>query len=257
MEAQLETKVSRRFVACADVLGFTELVRNTSLHTLAKAYEAMLQDAFEACRSQAMSTSDGPESVKQFDYEIGHAVFSDTILLWSEPIGVDGSFDVDGWHFLMSIAFVFTAALRTGFPLRVGIGFGECVIRPKQNVFLGNAILEAHDAERSQDWVGVGCHPSCLTADRAGSLTMRDRTGRWVGPLVSYPVPTKPGAPCRDLVWTIDWPFWEAPDDLSEDFLIAQVAKYDRTMHAAKWRNALDYYLARTKYHRNSARFFN
>ena len=187
-----------------------------------------------------------PHNVREYSVEIGHCVFSDTIMLWSDCIDNNwrNKEDFDGHNFFDILRLLFGIALANGFPLRVGIAFGECVIKPEKQIFVGNAIVMAYQTEQCQDWIGVACHPSCLAAPHAKNLRGRRVVdGMFVGPIVPYPIPIKSTLDFTELQWTIDWPCSSGLFGVTKAFLTAEAAKHEGTPYVQRWQRALDYYV--------------
>lgn len=237
---------TKRYVAVADVLGFTALVGKTDLGDLARRYADLVTNANVALRMHVRATSfaaaTGKHRAEQFTLDCEHVVFSDTVLLWSDPIdtGGDGR-DFDGRLFFHTLANLFSYAFTSGFPLRIGVAFGECVVNTSAQVFVGEAIVSAYHTEQAQDWLGVACHPSCERAPWAKNLTMVRAVDRIpAGPLLPCAVPTKPQSALHDVLrWSIDWPTIltsQRPE------LVAEVDKHRGTPHEARWTRALDFY---------------
>jgi hypothetical protein len=80
-----------------------------------------------------------------------YVFISDTIMLWCDEHG-----DVDS--FVEVCASVVANATGRGMFLRGAIAFGEAIIDPPSNTFLGQPIIDSHLAEQDQEWVGVGVH---------------------------------------------------------------------------------------------------
>jgi hypothetical protein len=75
--------------------------------------------------------------------------------------------------------------------LRGAIAFGDTIIDPPTNTFLGQPIVDAHLAETAQEWVGLGVHPTAVDGVRRCES------------VVEYKVPLKAGTP--ELTHAITW----------------------------------------------------
>lgn len=230
-----------RYVALCDVLGFSALVKSYDTQTLAKKYDDMLREAKASCLMIKTYPSPKPWVGKR--YRAGSAVFSDTILLWSDT---DGEARDDAGSFFSYVAGVFGISLKMGFALRVGIAYGECVINPEAGLFIGVPVVNAYQTEQAQDWVGVACHPTCFDSTESQNLCMSYLDGWQCGPLIEYEIPIK--TKFREVVrakHSIDWPFWGQTDwgGLSklEEILRENVDRHTGTQYEARWRRALDY----------------
>ncbi|MDQ7779337.1 MAG: hypothetical protein RDV41_06465, partial [Planctomycetota bacterium] len=74
--------------------------------------------------------------------------FSDTILIY----GLDGTSEASrkvletvGWLLLYSL-------LGTRLRIRAGVDFGELHVDQASEIFVGKALVGAHDLEEAQDW---------------------------------------------------------------------------------------------------------
>jgi len=78
-----------------------------------------------------------------------HVYFSDTILLWSR---------LDEFRypaFCSLCAMLVCEALTVRMPLRGAISIGPAILDKATNTFIGAAIVEAHEVEQAQAWLGV------------------------------------------------------------------------------------------------------
>lgn len=241
-----DCRPGERFVAFCDVLGFRRLLEREPVGKIAESYDAMLREAEASCLM--VRTYPSPTASIPKRYRAGSAVFSDTILLWSEPTRSDDNKSVDDSNsFIPYVASVFGVALKMGFPLRIGIAYGECVIDPSNDLYLGVPIIHSYEAEQMQDWVGIACHASCFNSPQSKNLCLELKDGWQLGPLIEYDIPLKPEF--RDqasLKYSIDWPFWGNSDwggrgDL-EDILRDKVDQYKATQFSSRWQRALKYY---------------
>ena len=93
------------------------------------------------------------------NYDLHHAFFSDTFLLWIE---VDSFLQPTLAGFLEKCCIVFCSAIRKGIPLRGVISAGSAIMDEKNRIFLGRPLAEAAKAEPQQNWMGVGLGESIL-----------------------------------------------------------------------------------------------
>ena len=93
------------------------------------------------------------------NYDVHHAFFSDTFLLWIEE---DQFLRPTLAGFLEKCCIVFCEAIRKGIPLRGVISVGTAIMDEKNHIFLGQPLAEAAKAEPQQNWVGVGLGRSIL-----------------------------------------------------------------------------------------------
>lgn len=169
-----------------DVLGFGRRVLSTDLSALVQGYRQFIRSAFNSAKVPVFSLA-GTTT-----YEVGVWVFSDTVMLWcnDDLESLDSLLSTTGW--------LVSQALQLGWPIRGGIAGGDCVIDPANGIMVGNAIVDAYDTEKNQDWVGVGLHESVASDSRLnGPIERRYDT------VVSYPVPTKRLTPA--VTHAVNW----------------------------------------------------
>jgi len=123
-------------------------------------------------------------------------------------------------------------------PLRAGIAFGECIIDPAKEIYIGQPMIDAYHTERAQEWVGGAFHPSCWQSPGLLEALCKghDRSA------VKYPVPTKtPGSVERvQLEYALNWPPL-ADQDFSSDVLMALEEQAPQGAKV-KWQNARRFY---------------
>jgi hypothetical protein len=210
----------RYLIAMGDVLGFTNLVAATRLDEIYERYMAL--------RAQLEPSPLFRMKPGTYEREIvlNRVVFSDTILWWA-PEG-------ETVELLPHVIGQIMAGAVGSMPLRAGLAFGECVIDPANEIYIGQPIIDAYRTEQAQEWMGGAFHPSCWTLPG-----LRDTLCRgYERSAVEYPVPVKTGVP--PLTYALNWPALAAPD-FSVDILTAAET------HAAppakqKWRNARRFY---------------
>lgn len=234
-----------RFVAFCDILGFSELVRNGDISELAEKYDAMLREAKASCLMVKTFPSSTPWKAER--YRANHIVFSDSILLWSNPLGMKNSSSIyDATSFINYLSIIFGIALKMNLPLRIGIAYGKCVINPDAGLYLGLPIIYAYQTEQAQDWVGVACHSSCIESPYVQSLCFSGMDGWQHGPMIEYLIPIKdPFRKSVSAMHTIDWPFWGqsgwgGTEDI-ESLLNNKVKEFNGTSICHRWEKALEY----------------
>jgi hypothetical protein len=188
-----------RYVAVCDVLGFEKTVESTvtdpiGIDGLSPVYAELLssiRDVLREYRAHFSGFGDGRNLVH-------HAVFSDTIFVWSKPLDPDSSKvglataaaffgvcnEIIGWGILHHMF------------IRAGIAYGKVCICPRKQIFLGQPIVDAYKTERNQKWIGGACHPSCYQAPHFehARLIWHD--------VVQYEVPTKCG---KQALCALNW----------------------------------------------------
>jgi hypothetical protein len=188
-----------RYVAMIDILGFRDLVRKRPITDIATDVDQL----FSSSGDHAIGWSSLRPAGRECGIaRAGRAYFSDTILVWTAPVRFE-----DEGHVAQVLAFSKTIAdlvlhgFISGLPLRGAIAYGECLIDESKHLFVGQPIIDAHELEAQQEWIGVAIHPSA-----EGGIAQV--LGWWV-PMIcvcEYPVPMKQTATAKpDLA--IDWTF--------------------------------------------------
>ncbi len=70
------------------------------------------------------------------------------------------SHEVFDWFF-RPLQYLFMRALKRRIALRGAVAYGETIINKSKRIFLGKPILDAHNLEKAQEWLGIAIHPSC------------------------------------------------------------------------------------------------
>lgn len=155
--------VTRRFVACMDVLGFkNELEKNVM--TLADAYTTAVmisRRTKDSCRTVDKNPGViiiGKErevsEIPEFPHIVEVAVFSDSIFVFTDDESSDSLTNLCEYIFL-----VYREFLSKELPLRGGIAAGEAILLPEERIYLGQAIVEAYKIEQSLDLTGIVLQP--------------------------------------------------------------------------------------------------
>jgi hypothetical protein len=169
-------------IAMCDVLGFTQLVGTVGLDEIYRTYLALLAE-FEPHPIFRIKSD-------TFEREIvlNRVVFSDTVLLWA-PAG-------ETMELLPYVLGQIMVRAVSTMPLRAGLAYGECIIDPAREVYVGQPIIDAYHTERAQEWMGGAFHASCWTEPGFRDLLCQ---GYQRG-AVRYAVPVKAGE-TRAQVW--------------------------------------------------------
>ena len=93
------------------------------------------------------------------NYDLSHAFFSDTFLLWIE---IDSFLNPLIGGFLEKCSIVFCEALKRKIPLRGTISVGTSVMDEEKRIFLGKPLAEAAKAEPHQRWLGIAIGKSVV-----------------------------------------------------------------------------------------------
>jgi hypothetical protein len=218
-------------VAVCDILGFRSLILENPLRNLLDADFALFRKLL--CRSlNQKDLPERPPGLKELRNQdrVGFAWFSDTVLIYAKNDDDDSCQNV-----IETVQWLVFHTICTRTKIRAGIAYGEFLPDPENELFLGRALVDAYELERSQEWFGAALTPSAvgrLPADIYGWLVCK------------YDVPLKPKAKrecCGKMAvdWTLgihDWfdskwsPEKDLPDDDEDPSLVA------------KWRNTCSFH---------------
>jgi len=178
-----------RCVAMMDVLGFQARLSRASVERIASDID-LLVTGFPTQQDWAVVTLDGKGTSGRD--RINKLLFSDTIFFWSDEIAEEGiRREARLSSFVSMIGRIILRGLILGIPLRAGLAYGEVFVDSRKLIVVGQPIVDAHNVEESQDWVGGALHHSFpVPAHAFGSVT-------------AYEVPTKLGA--NPLRHAVDW----------------------------------------------------
>lgn len=186
---------NRAMVAVCDILGFSNLVRERPLQEIVEYHIENFQTAL------ASSIPDFPHQPIQPTEEIvfseglvGYAAFSDTVIIYSLRD------DRDGYRNVINSVTSLLARhiLWLGLRFRIGIAYEEFYADPSRNIYVGRALIDAHELERRQDWCGAA-----LT-NTAAELIPNQYPYRHF--LIQYDVPIREGtALSREAHFVINW----------------------------------------------------
>ena len=139
-------KNSNRYVAHFDMLGMTSAIRKNA------------DEAWGALSDLRKSEKDIvnkyrirlPNSNTFVDGRVHSKRFSDTIVFYTLGNQIE-----DLYAILFKSALLFCESLKNCVPLRGGIAFGEFFINDELDMFLGKALVDAHDLGETAQWLGV------------------------------------------------------------------------------------------------------
>lgn len=200
-----------RYLLLLDILGFSELVKQRG------------RDEVLRVINQALGVFGRWVSLnKQFKT----IYFSDTFLFYQVPKGYGQ------WAFLDVYgigALILTSLLAKGIPARGAISFGDFDVFDRvgneHQVYFGRALIEAHEAEQRENWVGITILPSAwrpFEADDNGIVRTFEYEKVWLrradDVLLLNPFIKLAGWYPYDLIGEIDCPYedWDPPDFPSE-----------------------------------------
>lgn len=211
-------------VAMCDVLGFTRLVSTAPLDEIHRRYVALVAHLEPHPLFRIRTGSHEREVV------LNRVVFSDTVLFWA-PAG-------DAMELLPHVVAQIVGHAISSMPLRAGLAFGECIIDPANELYIGQPIIDAYHTEQAQEWIGGAFHPSCWRHPGLLELLCKG----YERSAVEYAVPVKAARPAGGvrLEYALNWPVLAGPE-CSVDVLTDLEARAETTAKI-KWQNARRFY---------------
>jgi hypothetical protein len=152
-----EIVTKERYVSFLDILGFSEIVRNTDLESLIKRFKAIL---FFKPYVEALGRWNNLEGkIQPANRKCSCFSFSDTFVLSTDDASIESFNDITIATFLLA-----RSLFGLGFPVRGAITKGEADYIPGTNHLIGKALIDAAELEKKQDWFGVILSPDILSA---------------------------------------------------------------------------------------------
>lgn len=177
--------VQKRMVAVCDILGFSKLVEENPLNQLIDNSLSFFRKALNYAINHVPITSETSEPPSLEDLKkqnrVGFAWFSDTVLFYSIT-----NEDKDCRILIETIAWLLFATMSSpNTRIRAGISYGDIFIDEKNEIYVGQPLIEAFKLEQDQDWSG-----GCLT-DSAKNHIPKDAIEEFNWYLIHYYVPLK------------------------------------------------------------------
>jgi hypothetical protein len=143
---------SNAMVAVCDILGYSNLVKSSSLMELKDFHLKNINNIMKSAIHHFGENIESPTPKEFFqDDLVGHTIFSDTIILFSL------SDDRDGYRIVLNAVYrlISIPMFTPIYKYRVGISYGEFYQNQKENIYIGKALVEANDLEKVQQWSGA------------------------------------------------------------------------------------------------------
>lgn len=175
--------LSNRYVALLDILGFSRMVRERPLEQVVAKVQSLLR--MSESRASKLLWTPGTGLPRRTDVlEVHRYHFSDTLLFWSRSVDETNiEFERQiSVHFYSFLCELVSSALFERIPLRGAITYGPTFADSASGVIVGQTIIDAHELEQAQDWIGVALHTSCV------GRSQHSEAGRY---LVRYAAPLK------------------------------------------------------------------
>lgn len=213
------------FVAIVDFLGFKQHLSEHAGTQAAKGLTLLFERYFlmkwaaERVRRIDEIYLISQEEIEVANFELKSEIVSDTIMMWAEA---------DRCAFLIrAAARLMNVALGFGVPLRGAVAYGECIFDDTNRIYLGYPIVEAVEAEKCQDWIGVGVLPSASA--HLGNT----------GLFVEYKVPMKDNSRIPQIGHAVPWHWEEENPGAAEIYLLRGLDSAKECNHRTKYMNTL------------------
>lgn len=192
---------AKRYVAFADVLGFSSIAKSNPHDRLLNLYGGTLKLAVDYAASGGRTVVDPADGLPSFDVAtctVNMRIISDSVVVWT---------DDDNAAEFVALVLVVTnllkAAMFNGIPMRAALSWGDLAYlqmsygSPRLGVqsLVGRALVEATDAEKIQRWSGGYVLPSALAryVETRGPAAPSPEHLQEVGWLRNYAIPLRDG----------------------------------------------------------------
>lgn len=218
---------TRRFVCCADILGFSQKFLSLNTKEKVETYKDIIEALKSACHAFQNYTGTQPAfSSPRTNFHW----FSDFFILFSNDIpatdlSIPGAFDAiesEVTNFLHCVKILFLHFLYLGFPSRGSIDFGEFYFNQDENIFIGDALIRAVTQSNQHEWAGIS-----LTGDCIEEISRFPKTIKF---FVPYGVPKKSGE--KDYCKVIDWPADPSIRSKPQNYLQERFTKFSPNLSA-------------------------
>lgn len=182
-------------MAILDVLGFSARLRNDGVDSVFSLYQEMVKNVIAkepmVCLG-ARDVGDGAQCPVLYSADIRYAYFSDTILLWM-PLE-----RLLSGPFIQRCADLICEALSMHVPLRGAIALGDAIMHKASGMYLGQPLIDAHELEEAQEWLGVA-----FTSTGAWTPFIAELNPIQI---IEYEIPLKAGKEALRVPLALDWP---------------------------------------------------
>jgi hypothetical protein len=140
---------TKRFVCFLDILGFKDMVMRKS-HS--EIYEMLSR--FSKAKNKLQNLTKSNLQV-YYDTDNYIVTFSDSIVIFSKS---DRFEDLE--YLLFSTSWLFNQALKNNIQLKGGLAHGEVSLNKDDQIYFGQAIIDAYNIEEDVNYLGVVAHNS-------------------------------------------------------------------------------------------------
>lgn len=149
-----------KFVAFLDVLGYSELLKNNDIAYVRQLFEKIFKNLKN--KNTIGETYIDSGNLSSSTYDLNIQMISDSIIIWTKD---------DLYISLQILVEACTTLIRTcfkeGLPLRGGISVGQFDAIESDDSYrissiIGDAIINAHNIEKKQKWMGCIIDKKCF-----------------------------------------------------------------------------------------------
>lgn len=150
-----QDKMKSRWLGYFDLLGTSELIRLKKINEVFDAYQTALEKL---------------DSWKKRHSRIHYSWFSDTFIIYSEEDTAEAFSEIE----MVCRWFVFSLILQR-IPVRGALSCGEFYADDENQIYIGEALLDAYEAGENQDWIGFILTPRSTLKLREIGLNVEER----------------------------------------------------------------------------------
>lgn len=217
------------YIVTLDVLGFKHLIDKRPLDEIVKMYKGLIEIGTPRNFSISEESSKTNNSFRE-DVVLEHAVFSDSMIIWTEPT----ERNINYFGYLLSL--LVGRSIEIKLPLRFGIAYGECEMNIREQMFVGKPIIDAYQTESNQEWIGGAFHKSCYSAPYFDLM-------KGLNFAFPYDVPTKAEKEPK-LEFAVNWvcsTFYHNRNLENLRSAVIEGADRAKQKHKEKWLNTLNF----------------
>jgi hypothetical protein len=188
---------TKNLVGVFDILGFSNLVKTEGIENVYSRMKSLFNPPAGHDTPHFLFASSNLFAHRKFwSPSADHYIFSDSIILFNK--------NSHHWSdFLPICNALLESGVMNNLPLRGAIAYGDVIVDFKNNIFLGDPIIDAYQLSENQNWVGASFHSSvCKIDETLGSVRIgsyQDQYQRCTIPLKKEP--TSEVLPCALSSW--------------------------------------------------------
>jgi hypothetical protein len=214
----------KQLVAILDFLGYkTQLwnddgtIKSDGLNSLYERFFLLNLAKDDSTKFNGVGITDDKKFYK-YNEKVNHFIASDTIMLWAKEEKAN--------YLIAAIAKLVLTALGYGIPLRGALAYGDCIFDFLKKIIIGYPIVEAVNAERYQNWIGVG------VTDNAAECLKK------IWGIVPYIVPMKQKNEEKivDIKYAVAW-HWAEEESNAAEIYIERMSELAPIRDTIKYKN--------------------